>query len=394
MVEVPAPSPVEPAMVRPVSGSPPPRRRKRRWPWAIAVLVVAGVGLFAVRRSGANDAPIDTALIVPAKRGTLSIEILETGKVAPREKVELKSKVAGQVAEVRVEEGARVKKGELLVVLDPTDYQREVARAEAEVAQARASIDFAKQTLDRKKRGVAESVVPGADLDAAGHQLRAGTVGLRTAQVSLGAAQDRAAYTKIVSPIDGTVIQRGIEVGEVVTPGVQATFEGKPLLTLADLSTLLVKVELNQIDVAKVHVGQRATVTLDALPGKSYEASITRIAPASIKPLGKDVEVFPVEAQLSGVDTAIRPGMTADVRVHLDQKPDVISLPIEAVVKEGAKSMVTLVLTDDRGKQRTEKTEVTVGARNDREIEIVSGLREGDRVLIDPASAAANETKL
>jgi len=202
-------------------------------------------------------------------------------------------------------------------------------------------------------------------------------------------------YTKLVAPIDGTVIERNIEPGEVVTPGVQSTFDGKPLLTVADLGTLLVKVELNQIDVAKVVLGQRATLTLDALPGRTYEAAVTKIAPASVKSSGKDkdVDVFPVEVTFDVADEQVKPGMTADVRIHLEAKKDVLSLPIEAIVKETGKSFVTRVV--GTGKQeRTEKVEVAVGARNDRDVEVVSGLDDGSRVVLTPPSAAANETKL
>jgi len=357
-------------------------------------VVVLGTGAVLVRRSGAGPAPIDAALIVTVKRNDLKIEILENGRLEPREKVELKSKVAGQVAEVRVEEGAHVAKGELLLVLDPTDYLRDVARAEADVAQARHSIDYAKVTLERKKRGVESSVTAAVELDSADHELKSKNVGLKTAHVALSAAQDRLRYTKILSPIDGTVIQRGIEAGEVVTPGVQSTFDGKALLTVADLSTLLVKLDLNQIDVAKVRLGQKASLTLDALPGKTYEATVTKIAPASVRPPGKDLDVFPVEAELAAVDGLIKPGMTADVRVHLEEKPSVLALPIEAIVKEGAKSFATKVVLGPDGKQRTDKVEITLGARNDREVEVLTGISDGDRVLINPASASENETKL
>jgi multidrug efflux pump subunit AcrA (membrane-fusion protein) len=106
------------------------------------------------------------------------------------------------------------------------------------------------------------------------------------------------------------------------------------------------------------------------------------------------VDVFPVEATLTKADTAIKPGMTADVRIHIEKKDHVMSLPIEAVVKENGKQYVTKVIPAEKGKQKTEKTEVKVGARNDREIEIVSGLAEGDKVLIKPASAAENEYKM
>ncbi len=154
------------------------------------------------------------------------------------------------------------------------------------------------------------------------------------------------------------------------------------------------KVDLNQIDVAKVKLGQKVTVTLDALPGKTYEATITKIAPASITPKDKEVDVFPVEATLAKADPAIKPGMTADVRIHIEKKDHVLSLPIEAVVKEGGKQYVSKVVPAENGKQKTDKVEVAVGARNDREIEIQSGIKEGDKVLIKPASSAENEYKM
>jgi RND family efflux transporter MFP subunit len=235
------------------------------------------------------------------------------------------------------------------------------------------------------------------DVDFAANEVKAKTVALKTsevaltaARVQLGAAEDRLRYTQIAAPMDGTVIQRGIQPGEVVTPGVQATFEGRSLMTVADLTTLIVKAELNQIDVAKVQLGQKVQLTLDALPGKKYSATITKIAPSSTAK--GTVDVFPVEATLEIADQLIKPGMTADVRIHITSKPAVLQLPIEAVVKEGGKWQVTKVTAVD-GKQKTDKVEVKLGARNDRDVELTEGLVEGDKVLIRPASAAENEVK-
>src|SRR5262249_45364611 len=151
--------------------------------------------------------------------------------------------------------------------------------------------------------------------------------------------------------------------------------------------------DLNQIDVAKVRLGQKVKLTLDALPGKTYQASITKVAPASSTPKGATVEVFPVEATLATADGEIEPGMTADVRVHIETKPNVLYLPIEAVVKEAGKAHVTKVTTVENGRQKTDKVEVKTGVRNDRDVEILSGVNEGDKVLIKPASAAENEVK-
>jgi HlyD family secretion protein/macrolide-specific efflux system membrane fusion protein len=372
------------------------------------VLVVIVTGISLIRSGSGGTRALDQSLLVTVKRGDLEIAVIETGKVQPREKVEVKSKVAGQVERVLVEEGAHVKRGELLLKLDPTDYRRDQARAQADVAKAEADVaaaknqlEFAQLSLDRRKRGLETRGVAQADVDQAATDLKAKTVAVRTsevilsgARVALGAAEDRLRYTQIAAPMDGTVIQRGIEPGETVVPGVQATFEGKPLLTVADLSTLIVKADLNQIDVAKVKLGQSVTLTLDALPGKKYQAKVTKVAPASTQPKGKDVEVFPVEATLASADGDIKPGMTADVRIHIETKGKVMSLPIEAVAKESGKSFVTKVLAGEKGKQRTEKVEVQLGARNDRDVEILSGIAEGDQILIKPASAAENEYKM
>jgi HlyD family secretion protein/macrolide-specific efflux system membrane fusion protein len=366
----------------------------RRWLWLLVVAAALCAGGVALARVQSGQGPSDPALVAVAKRGTLDIEILETGRVEPREKVELRSKLAGEVIAVHADRGDRVRKGDRLVSLDPTDFQREVAAALAELAKLQAAIDFARSTLARKRQGVADRIVPSAELDDAEHALGSHLAERRILEVRLSAARDRVRYTQILAPMDGVVIQREIEVGEVVVPGVQATFEGKPLLTVADLSTLRVTVDLNQIDVAKVRLGREARVTFDALPGKTITATITRIAPASTRLSGKDVEVFPVEAELVAADPEIRPGMTADVRIRLEEKKDVITLPIEAVLREGGQARVIRLLTDERGEERAETVDVTLGAQNDRELELSGGLNEGDRVLINPASARANELRM
>ena len=384
------------------------KRRRRRWPWIVGALIVVALGVLKLRSSGAGPKELDPSLIIPIKRGDLQIEVIETGKVQPRERVEIKSKVAGQVQEVLVTEGQRVKRGQLLLRLDPIDFRRDVARAQADVQRAEADIaaaenalDFAKLNLERRKKGLEGRGVAQIDVDTAESDVKAKSVALLTAQsslaglkVALNAAEDRLRYTQITSPLDGTVIEKGIQPGEVVTPGVQATFEGKALLTVADLSVLIVKADLNQIDVAKVALDQEVTLTLDALPGKTYKAVVTKVAPSSVTPKGKDVDVFPVEATLKDADSAIKPGMTADVRIHITTKPHVLSLPIEAVVKEAGRSYVTRVLKGPDGKPRTDKVEVKVGARNDREIEIAGGVKEGEQILIKPGSAEANEYKM
>jgi membrane fusion protein, macrolide-specific efflux system len=247
---------------------------------------------------------------------------------------------------------------------------------------------------ERAKRGVAASVVGTNEAEDARFDLLAKEAAVRSAQVTLATASDKVRYTKIYAPLAGTVTHRGIEPGEVVVPGVQSTFEGKPLLTVADLSTLVVNVDLHQIDAAKVALAQRASITLDALPGASFVGKITKVAPASIKRPGKDVEVFPVEVTLESAEARVRPGMTADVRIHLDERPGALTAPVEALVSEGGSTYVTRVVGENSPAQRKEKIAVKAGARNEREVELVEGLAEGDRVLLAPPSSSANEAKM
>ena len=367
---------------------------KPRNRWLVVLLVTGSIGaaIYLTQRSEAKTV-FDSKLTIDVAKRDLVIEVVDTGKIEPKEKIEIKSKVAGQVLKAPLDEGVRVKKGQLLLELDPIDYEREVAKAEADVAQAKIALQYAELNLQRKKRGLQDRGVAQIDVDLASNDFESKTVALRSAEIALETARDRLRYTRIVSPIDGTILELGIEKGEVVTPGVQQTFEGRPLLTVGDLSELIVRCELNQIDVARIEVGQSAILSFDALPGKTFEARVTKTAPAAVKATGKEIEVFPVEATLVAADASIKPGMTADVRFQIERKTDVYAVPIEAVVKEEGKSYVTKIVTK-AGEQATERAEVQVGARNDRELEIASGISEGDKLLIDPASSKENEVEL
>lgn len=370
--------------------------KKRRWITRLVVVValVGAVSALAMTLKGSDATPVDDALVTKVKRVDLAVEVIDTGKIEPRERVDIKSKVAGVVLEVLIDEGQAVKEGQTLVRLDPVDYAREAARADAELAQAQQALAFAAHALARKQAALAERAVAAADVEAASHEVAMRKASVRIAEVAVSAARDRLHACEIKSPLDGTVIERGIEPGELVSPGVQATFEGKPLLTVADLSTLLVRTELNQIDVARVQLTQPVKLTLDALPGTSWEAAVTKIAPAAVKAQGRDAEIFPIEATLRTADPAIKAGMTADVRILVETRPQALVLPIEAIVKAEGKSWAKKVARADDGTRTADKIEVTVGISNDRELEIVGGLAEGDEVVIDPASAKDNEAKL
>ena len=302
--------------------------------------------------SGGKQEDVNDRLLTTVKRGPLRLEIVDAGRVEAKEQIEIKSRVPGQVHRVVVEEGDSVEPGALLIEVDKTDFRRELARAEAELLQAQQAREFAELQKARKQQALENQAISRFDVDIAHNDVLMRRATERIAAVAVAAARDRLNNCDIKAPIRGTVTHRGIEAGEVVTPGVQATFEGKPLLTVADLSQLVVKVELNQIDVARTMVGQKVEVVVDALPGRTFTADVSRVAPASTKAAGRDAEVFVVEATLqSESPTALReaglkPGMTADVAIVTGALNDVLLLPVEAVIQEDKTSFVKILRTD------------------------------------------------
>jgi membrane fusion protein, macrolide-specific efflux system len=369
------------------------RRRRRRWPWLLAAaLLLAGGSTAALARRASGEA-FDPALVVTAARAPLAIEVIDVGRIEAATRVEIESKLPGRIASVLVQEGDQVAAGAPLILLESRDFQRAAAGDRTAVARGRAQLAFAELDLDRKQRGLSAGLVSRAEQELSLHSRELARLELAAARVALARAQDRLQDAKITAPIAGTVIRRAIEPGEMVAPAIESQFQKRSLLTIADLSRLIAKLELNQIDVAKLRIGQRVSLAIDALPGERFSGTISEIAPASVRPPGKEHDVFPVEASLEKADPRIKPGMTADVRIQISERPRALALPIESVRREGDKSFVTRLRPAERGDTR-ERVEVVLGVKTDRMVEVLSGIGEGDRVLLDPASAADNETRI
>lgn len=413
-------------------------------------LVVGGIVALGLIGGGAywashrDDGGVRADALVRVARGPLEIVVAETGRIEPLTKSDIKSKVAGQVLAVRVKEGQAVKKGDVLLELDPTDFRRQLAQAEADRAMVAAEVaqlvagarreDLAEsravlaQTRARARRAAEEKARAGKAL-AAGSltprewdiaqaeaaeseasvkaaesklaRLRAGArpeelaqarARLRKADVAYQAARDQLAYAVLRAPIDGTVIHRGIEVGEMVTPGVSETGDRKPLLTVADLSRLVVESEINQIDVGKLDLGLAVTIRVDTLPDVEFRGKVHKIAPAAVAGKERDVQLFPIQTLIEPAGTQkLRPGMSADLDIFVQKRSGVLLLPVQAVTRErGRTGFVTFVSQGADGRWHKEKRTITLGASSDQQVEVASGLSEGDQVQVDPASAKDN----
>lgn len=290
--------------------------------------------------------------------------------------------------------------------------QEQLAQQHAiELANARAQVESAQAELERTRANAIQDELKRKALEAAKTELENARLRLREIEVrQLELQQARAsekqalsqfqnlkiqfAETDVRAPISGVVTRRYREVGELVMSGTTGFGEGTPIMQVADLSRMRVKLNLNELDVAKVRVGMPVEVAVDALPERKFTGVVRKIAPASqTSTQGTTLGVvkFAVEVYLNQTDPALRPGMTARCRIIVARKTT-LRLPLEAIGKENDKHYVLRVLpnqTEPDGSPKTEKVFITVGLRSASHAEIVQGLRAGDRVVKPPFSGPA-----
>jgi HlyD family secretion protein/macrolide-specific efflux system membrane fusion protein len=364
------------------------RRIRTLFVVTLLVLLAGGGVTVAMRGSAANK--VDGA-IVTVKRDTVDVTVEEVGSIEPLRKVDLKSKVAGQVSGVLVDVGSRVRAGDVLVTLDPRDARHEIALARARQRVNKALLTQATTQLELRQRAFKQGALSSVELVQADGDFQRLSAQMQVDDAEQTILFDALSYAELRSPIDGVVLERNIQPGEMVTPGVAAMVDGKPLLVIAQVEKLLVRAELNQIDVARLSPGHRVEVRVDAIPGRTFEGDVYRLAAMarrSERRKDSNLMVFPVDVivdtRQAGAD-GLRPGMMADITIAIDAHKDVLSLPLEALVREGGKARVRKV--DAKGAETL--VDVAVGFQNDKVVEVVSGVDEGDRIRVLPAKATA-----
>lgn len=366
---------------------------KLRYPVLLLVLA-AGAGAALWWWLGDDESQGPPPRYAEARRGDLAVEITATGTVEPEYVIEIKSKASGTIQAIHVEPGSVVAQDDLLIEIDPVMEQRRVTQAEAELTMAQAQrssvstkLDFLRTQVQRDEALRKKGLVAQADLD----QLRKEYAVMRgesqvaeaqllRAKESAAEAQDRLAETKIKAPSAGTILERHVSPGMVVTAGTAQG--GQTLLTMADLSRLFVRVQVDEADVAKIEPEQKARVTSDALPGVIFLGKVLRVAPMGRQE--SSVTVFDVVVELTGQGKhKLRPMLTANVFIQVGEVKNALLVPRAAVQQQGA---IAVVVVPDKGPQR-----VKLGLTDDQVVEILSGIEEGTQVLLPGARRSGGE---
>jgi HlyD family secretion protein len=365
---------------------------------AVVLLVILGLGggggYYFYYRAKNKPAAKEATQIVEAKRGNLTVEVSATGAVEPEYTVEIKSKASGTIQTVKVQAGDTVEKGTLLIEIDPVVERRKLTQAMADLAVASANrgnvaskLAHADSQLKRDEALHAKGLVAREAIDQLRKELavlrgegQVSAAQITKARASVAEAKDRLAETRILAPSAGTILDRTINPGQVITAGTAQG--GQTLLTLADLTRLFIRVKVDEADVAKLKPGQSVKITADALQGKRFTGTVLRVAPQG--KVESNVTVFEVVVEVGKEGLGqLRPMLTANVVIHVDDVKDALLLPRRAVQQRGAKYVVTV---EGKGPQPVE-----VGLADDRQIQIKSGIAEGTRVVI-PASTRSKSS--
>jgi len=321
----------------------------------IAVLLLAGCGSKEEPTTTVvSAAPQKTiqAAVVETKSTSVPIRVEVTGQVAPIFQATLSSRIQGTIDKLLVREGSRVSKGQLLIQLDSRDLQADLARAHAEVENAKAH-------LDRMNQLYAQDAVSKQEMENA-------TRAYRVAEASRRAVEAQLSYTMVRAPFEGVITEKKVEAGELASPG-------QPLLKMEDPLHLRLEATVAEGDLKSVSRGDKIPVVIDALGGQALTGLVSQILPAG----DPQTHTFMVKVDLPKIP-GLKTGMFG--RFQLDKGlTQTILVPSAAVVERGELSSLYVVGSDQTARLRW----VKLGRRFEQQVEILSGLNIGERVLVD-----------
>ncbi|MBI5777095.1 MAG: efflux RND transporter periplasmic adaptor subunit [Nitrospirae bacterium] len=359
---------------------------------AVFLLMLAGLVTFKLTSSGAKSDQrkgrvITVGTVVPVRQD-LDVRLEYTADISPNQTVNLFSRVDGSIARMYVDRGDRVKAGQLLLEIDHTDYVHAVNRAKATLAAAKAevfrqdaSIRNARLTLDRMKALIKDQFVSQQDLDTAqvnydlaSAQIETYRAQVQQMEVALQQAETNLTYSYIRAPFAGYVAERNLDPGAYVTGSTASTSTmSRGILSLHDIETVRILIEVVEKDIPLVKIGQQAEVRAEAYPDRLFTGQVTR----TVQALNKNTRAMTVEVDLPNKDQLLKGGMFARVAIMVGVHPKAIQIPIDAVTRLEENQYV-YVVRDGKAHQMP----VELGGRNENRIEITKGLTGAEQVIL------------
>jgi len=382
---------------------------------AVAVVALVVVAVAATR----GGTKIDPTKLAKVEKGDLAKSVVATGKVTPITKVEIKSKASGIVKKLYVDAGDRVKKDQVLAELDRDEIEAQVNSARAQLLSAESNQKAAEADMKRaevdaqgvdiptlqrayeRAQDMAKSGVVSASAlddaqrayilavnkrDVAKAQLVVSKAKVAQAQAdvqkssaTLKQLEEQLSYTTIVAPIDGIVLSRDVEMGDAVSSILVMGSAATLVMTIGDTSEVYVKGKVDESDIGKVYLGQPARIRVETFKDKTFTGHVTKISPMGLE---KDnVTTFEVRVSINNPGGELKAEMTANAEIILDEHKNVLMIPEGAIMYDKDKKASTEV-PDPKAKEGKRKVALTIGISNGAKTEVLSGLKEGDQVVL------------
>jgi len=323
---------------------------------ALAIAAKAGLSYY-----GHRNAPAFTGSVMTVKRGDVQATVSATGTIAAVNSVDVSSKITGLITEVKVKENDMVKAGQVLIQLDDTSLKAQVSQARAQLANATAIYERSK-----KLAAIGGESIQQLDSDRTAYEVAKATYDNIVSQFH---------DTVIRAPIDGMVIGKPIPAGQTVSPGISNPMV---LMTIADLSQMQIQALVDESDIGRVKLGQKVNFTVDAYPGKTFTGVVSLISQKAV--IQQNVVYYTVYIDIDSPQGLLFPTMTARVTINVGESKNALVVPLSAVKEiKGQKYVQALV----NGKP--ESVPVQLGLADDEKVEILSGLKEGDQIVLPAA---------
>jgi len=394
-------------------------KKRRRIIWAVAILVVLGAGGYGVMAALRPSHEIDPSKLATVERGDLARVVVATGKIQPLSKAEIKSKASGIVKKIYVDYGDRVKTGQILAELDKVQLEAAQRAARANLQAAEAARNSSMAALERNKVDAEGPDVPFLKLtqERAEHEYREGVVSksvvedaeknyrmalnkqasaqavLAVAHADIAKAQAQVAQSQaaldnaeedlrnstIVSPIDGLVLARDVNVGDAVSSILILGSQATPIMTLGDVSEVYVQGKVDEADIGKVYLNQPARIVVESFKDKKFKGKVTKISP-----LGKEkdnVTTFEVRVSIQNSTLELKANMSANAEIMLEEKKNVLMVPEAALIYDKERKAQAEIL-DAKGENGKKKVNVKLGISNGVKTEILEGLNEKQQVIL------------
>jgi HlyD family secretion protein len=320
-----------------------------------AFLVLAGCG-------GKNDKalPISTQAV---QRRDIVIDASATGVVEPINVVEVKSKASGQIVKMPVETGTQVKPGDLLVQIETRDVQNQYDQQAAALAAARSRLEVATAAKRRADELFKGRIITAAEHETAQLDFANAQSALVAARTSLDINKQRLEDATVRAPVAGTIIEKTVSLGTVITSATGAFGGGTTLLKMADLGSVRIRALFNETDIGQVQPGQSATVVVDAYPDRRFTGSVEKIEPQAV--VQQNVTMFPVLVTLQNLEGLLKPGMNGETSVLVDERMNVLAVPNDALrnPREAAATAPILGLNPDSVRASVATQMASLGGR-------------------------------